>query len=283
MDLVYRKNFENCDIFIYSHIPFRPATGNHIYKVLTNSRAEASQFNTDLAIYRDYDGVNISGDNLMYNEYCGFYWIWKNYPIKKYVGMNHYRRYYNDCNNLPDIGKIFERKRIILNTPIQLRVPQGLKQSGTLMTNREWYAYWHNIEDFETLEAIITDKYPKYMEGFKKMADAKYLHGCNMFTMDKDTFEEYCNFVFPLIMDFRKERGFFTLQDCVDYVTNNQHKYVKEGLTYYDINKQSRIVGYLAERILGAFLWSGGSDSLIANSEEFKWSMARPDNYLASK
>ena len=49
------SNQEKLDIFIYSHIPFKPITDNHVFKVLTNSHEEASKFNTDLAIYRDYN------------------------------------------------------------------------------------------------------------------------------------------------------------------------------------------------------------------------------------
>jgi hypothetical protein len=69
------KNNHNVDIFIYSHIPFRPVTNNHVFKVLTNSTNMPLMFNTDLAIYRDYTGDNISNSNLMFNEYSGFYWI----------------------------------------------------------------------------------------------------------------------------------------------------------------------------------------------------------------
>ena len=107
------KNNHNVDIFIYSHIPFRPITNNHVFKVLTNCPDLPAAFNTDLAIYRDYTGDNISGMNLMYNEYSGFYWIWRNYPIKDYVGMNHYRRMYSCFHDLPDIDEIFKTKKII--------------------------------------------------------------------------------------------------------------------------------------------------------------------------
>ena len=80
-----QKENNNVDIFVYSHKPFTPIVKNHVYKVLTNSHAESKEFNTDLAIYRDYDGDNISDKNLMFNEYSGFYWLWKNYPLKDYV------------------------------------------------------------------------------------------------------------------------------------------------------------------------------------------------------
>ena len=58
-----QKENNNVDIFVYSHKPFTPIVKNHVYKVLTNSHAESKEFNTDLAIYRDYDGDNISDKN----------------------------------------------------------------------------------------------------------------------------------------------------------------------------------------------------------------------------
>jgi hypothetical protein len=279
MNDVQYKNQENLDIFIYSHIPFKPITNNHVFKVLTCSHEEASKFNTDLAIYRDYTGVNISDNNMMYNEYCGFYWLWKNYPLKKYVGLNHYRRYYTCYNNLPDFDEIFNKYKIILNEPIPLILGNGLKDKGKLLTNREWYGFWHNIEDFELAEEIINTHFPEYAKGFELMSKANFLHGCNMFTMTREMFTEYCDFIFKALQIFRKERSFLKPEDCVKYVEDNKDKYVKEYLSYYTIQKQARIIGYIAERLLGAYLWSGGDNSLIANSTQFKWGMIKEDMY----
>lgn len=266
------------DIFIYSHIPFRPIAKDHVYKVLTTSHAEPGVFNTDLEILRDYEGDNIANNNIMYNEYSGFYWLWKNYPLKKYIGLNHYRRMYLNYNDLPDIDEIFKTKRIILNEPVQLIVHKNLPQGGTHMTNREWYKYWHNIEDFELLEKIIHEDFPEYIDGFNRMAESKYLYACSLFIMDRDTFIRYCNFIFPVLSKFRKERGFFNKSDCVKYVEENKDKYIKPGLDYYNVEMQSRIVGYIAERALGAFLMNGGDQSLEANAEIFKWAMV-PEEY----
>lgn len=270
---------QNVDIFIYSHIPFHPVPENHVFKVLTNNNGIPALFNTDLEIYRDYTGDNISDKNLMFNEYSGFYWIWKNYPIKDYIGMNHYRRIYDNFKNLPNIDEIFKSgKKIILNNSIPLIVHKGLPKAGTHMTNREWYEYWHNIEDFELLGEIIKDKYPEYIDGYEAMANAKYLYPSSMFIMDKKTFLEYCEFIFTILNEFRSRMGFWTTDDCIEYVKNNQDKYIKSYLTYYTIDMQSRIIGYIAERALATFLMHGGKESLEQNAEIFKWVMV-PEQY----
>lgn len=255
------------DIFIYSHKAFQPIVTDHVFKVLTCAKNEAKEFNTDLEIFRDYTLNNISDKNLMYNEYCGFYWLWKNYPLKKYVGLNHYRRYYNCCNNLPDINAILEHKKLILNKPIPL------ERNGQKYTNREWYEFWHNVEDFDLLGEIINEYYPQYANGFDKMSKTPYLYGCSMFTMPKDLFVEYCEYIFDILNKFRKERCFYSSDDCIKYVTEHKDKYIKPGLDYYNIQMQARIVGYIAERALGAFLFSGGNNSLEKNAEIFDWSM----------
>lgn len=276
------KNNHNVDIFIYSHIPFRPITNNHVFKVLTNCPDLPAVFNTDLAIYRDYTGDNISGMNLMYNEYSGFYWIWKNYPIKDYVGMNHYRRMYEMYDNLPNIDDIFKSgKKIILNKPITLTVHEGLPQAGTTMNNKDWYAYWHNVKDLELLGEIINDLYPEYMDGFESMCNATYLYPSSMFIMDKQTFNTYCEYIFSILNEFRLRRGFWDAEDSVKYVEEHKDEYIKPHLVYYDVKMQSRIIGYLAERALAAFLMHGGENSLEQNAEIFNWGMIAEETYKA--
>lgn len=266
------KRNPDVDIFIYSHKDFTPLVSDHVFKVLTNCK---TPINTDLEVFRDYTGDNISDKNLMYNEYTGFYWLWKNYPLKKYIGLNHYRRYYLDDNNnvmqgenMPIIGDIFKKHDIILNEKYPLMLSRGYA-----FNNRDWYAYWHNIEDFDIIGNIIRDKYTKYYDGFIKMSEVKYIYPSNLFIMNKDMFMEYCDFIFSLLMDFRKERGFFTTLDCVKYVENNKEKYIKNYSQYYDVNMQSRIIGYLCERVLLSFLLTKRKDgtTIEDSAKFFKW------------
>lgn len=277
MDKRYKNS--NVDIFIYSHIPFVPGTQDKVFKVLTNNQSAPAYFNTDLAIYRDYIGDNISDKNLMYNEYSGFYWIWKNYPIKDYVGMNHYRRMYMCANDLPDIDEIFKKKKIILNESIPLRVHDGLPRGGEYLSNYDWYKYWHNIEDLELLGEIIKEYFPEYIDGYEKMCEVKYLYPSSMFIMDKETFLKYCEYIFKVLAVFRSKRKFYDTEDSVKWVEEHKDKYIKPGLDYYDVKMQSRIVGYIAERALAAFLMHGGDDSLEANAEIFKWGMVPEELY----
>ena len=43
-----------------------------------------------------------------YSECARIHALWKNYPLKKYVGTNHYRRYFRFFDNVPDLDEIFK-------------------------------------------------------------------------------------------------------------------------------------------------------------------------------
>lgn len=255
----------NVDIFVYSHKPFIPKVTNHTYKILTNCHAEPKEFDTDLEIFRDYDGDNISDKNLMFNEYSGFYWLWKNYPLKDYIGMNHYSRYYSCFDNLPDINAIFKDKKIILNDPVKL------KWDGKEYDNRTWYEEWHNVKDFDLLKDIIKDLFPEYMDGWEKMEKSHVCYNSSMFIMKKDDFLKYCEFIFPILDEIRVRRGFYNSDDCRKYVEAHKEEYIKPRHLYYNVEMQARIVGYLAERAMNAYMYHNGQESFENNAFILPW------------
>ena len=259
---------ENVDIFIYTHKPFKQLVYNKVYKVLTCSHED---FQSTLPVYRDYEGDNISDKNLMYNEYSGFYWLWKNYDLKKYIGMNHYRRYYEWLDNVPDIEQLFKYFGIILNKPIPLNCPDD----GHVMNNRTWYGWWHNIEDFDILEQMYHERFPEYIDGFDKMKNNDYLYNSSMFTMTKEMFLEYCDYIFKVLEEYNKYRGMFTSEDYIKHVEANKEKYIKPHLPYYTVEIQARILGYIAERAMNTFMLQGGDNSIEKKAAIINWVMPR--------
>ena len=105
----FQVHNKNLDIFIYSHIPFRPCVTNPVYKILTCSHEDFPI--TKLQLYRDYNYEGtLSYDNLVWNEYSGIHAL-ANDPkikLKKYVGMNHYRRYFYWMDKVPEMDVMFE-------------------------------------------------------------------------------------------------------------------------------------------------------------------------------
>jgi len=255
------------DIFIYSHVPFVPKVKNNVYKVLTNNKtANVRDFKTPLKVFFDYIGDNISDKNLIFNEYSGFYWILHNWDLKKYIGMIHYRRYYKFFDDVPDINKIFSFGfKVILNKAFPL------VYNGEPKTNREFYKIWHNIEDFDLMEKIVKDNYPQYADGWDVMSNAKHIYPSSLFIMPTELFKTYIEYAFDVMNKFNDARGCHTKEEWIQYVTDNQEKYIRPEHPYYDIVMQSRATGYLVERCLAAFLMSGGENSLENKSAQFDW------------
>ena len=278
----------NVDIFIYSHIPFKPLVENPVYKVLTNNHAPDEEFQRypglitapsggtsdrryNLPIYRDYVGDNISDKNLMFNEYAGFYWILHNWDIKDYIGMIHYRRYFNFMDEIPNIDKIFSYGiKIILNKKFYLRYPNTY--GGQPKSNREFYKIWHNVEDFDLMGDIVKENYPQYADGWDKMSAVDYIYPSSLFIMKKDMFKEYITYALDVMNKFNDARGCHTPEEWIAYIEANKDKYVRPQHAYYTVKMQARATGYLVERCLAAFLMSG-EDPLVNHAAEYEWAV----------
>lgn len=266
---------ENLDIFIYSHIPFKPIVENPVYKVLTNNHAPDEDFNTGLPIYRDYVGDNISDNNLMFNEYAGFYWLLHNWGIKDYIGMIHYRRYFNFLDEVPNVEKIFSYGiKVILNRRFFLQYPPG----GPFKNNREFYRIWHNVDDFDLMGKIVKENYPQYADGWDRMAEANFIFPSSLFIMKKDMFKEYMSYAFDVMNKFNDARGCHTPEEWIAYVEAHKDEYVRPQHPYYDVRMQARATGYLVERCLCAFLLAG-DDPLINHAAEYEWGLIDQNFY----
>ena len=271
---------ENVDIFIYSHIPFKPIVSNPVYKILTNSHAPDKEFMNnwgipghDLPIYRDYTGDNISDKNLLFNEYAGFYWILKNWEIKDYIGQFHYCRYYNFLDDVPNIDKIFSYGfKIILNK----RFP--LQYNGENMNNRDFYTVWHNVEDFDLMGKIVCENYPQYADGWEKMSKANFIYPSSLFIMPKELFKKYISFALDVMNKFNDARGCHTAEEWIKYVQEHKSEYVRPQHGYYNVRMQARATGYLVERCLAAFLMTESEGELYKHAVEFDWSVINHNN-----
>lgn len=191
----------------------------------------------DLGFQCDNTGDNISEKNGSYCELTALYWAWKNLKDIDYIGLCHYRRYFNYSNS--DIREIIPVKYWTPNNELAILLKK-LSPTIVFASRQNTYPYsvaidfarGHSSEDLKTVYSIISEKFPQYVNAFNKSilgnnASCPY----NMFIAHWKVFDEYCNFIFPLLAEVEKRTS-----------TRDYNSY------------QKRLFGFLAERLLNVFL-----------------------------
>lgn len=199
--------------------------------------------NVCLDMQGDDEGDNISEKNGSYCELTGMYWAWKNLKGVDYIGLCHYRRYF-DFNHegrrvFPSTTKetdSFEK----LNLEINPKVMSWLKHGGCVIAKPIHlhtslylqYCEGHYSPDFKVLGDVIRETQPKYFKGFwKYLVGSNKFSAYNMFIMNWKQFDDYCNWLFPLLQ---------AVEDRLD-------------ISHYP-PFQKRIYGYMAERLLNLYV-----------------------------
>ena len=137
----------------------------------------------------DYDGFedeSISDRNQRYSEMTAMHWA-GNHIETPYVGIMHYRRrFLLDDNQLKDyLDKGFD----IITTedyPLENTVNDNYRLT--------YYGY-----DWDILWEILERDYPEYVPVAKEQFELDTIHPCNLNIFKSSVYEEYCNFVFPIL------------------------------------------------------------------------------------
>lgn len=151
----------------------------------------------------DNTGENISNKNPYFCELTGLYWAWKNLKGVDYVGLVHYRRYFTMSKKkykteeekfkhvltTEEADKLLENNNIIL--------PKLRKYY--IENLYDHYAHTMYVEPLNLTDEIIKKDYPEYYEEFQKLHKRTSAHMFNMFIMDKQTFDNYCKWLFDIL------------------------------------------------------------------------------------
>lgn len=213
--------------FVVAHKNFDRYFPDNSYKVIFVGNKQNNINNEDV---RDNTKNNISFKNKNYCELTAMYWIWKNVKDIKYVGINHYRRYFtlNIFNNLKR-KKISEIKtiKILEKYDIIVPYPSILKKENVL----EQYAKSHYKKDLLLCGKVIKEIYPEYYDSFETVMNRNYYFQYNMLITDKKIYDEYMTWLFNVL---------FEVEERVDIAE------------YNDYNK--RIYGFLSERLFNVWI-----------------------------
>lgn len=206
----------------------------------------------------DSTGDNIAAYNKVFSELTSFYWVWKNYPQNddELIGFSHYRRYFIREPNFFSLDKLRKlivkkqsevvvadlfTKKIVdkfeadLNT-YQFILPYAeplhlTDQRKILISIKDQYIYNHIKEDWFIMEACIKEMYPDYYESFNVVKEKKHMRNYNMFITRRKYFNDFCAWMFPLLMDIYSK------------VTVCEYPY------------QKRVISFMSERLFNLYIY----------------------------
>lgn len=204
----------------------------------------ASVNNVDLGFQKDNSGVNISLKNRSYCELTGIYWAWKNLQNVSVIGLCHYRRYFDfhkQCSSiLPHTefeSSKFEGTDLSIPTSILEKVREGYvvvpKANNCPVSLYDDYCIGHISDDIRIVEDVLKSTQPEDIlkAYFKVMKQGNKFYPYNMFIMNWQVFDAYCNWLFG-IMNILEER--------IDISSYNSY--------------QKRIFGFLSERLFNVWI-----------------------------
>ncbi len=153
---------------------------------------------------------NISARNATLCELTGIYWAWKNLDAD-YIGLVHYRRHFTVKPYWARIGH--DPFECILSGP---ELENILADQDMVLPKRRkyyietlWSHYVHLPYTFEkdllTLQAIIREKAPAYAQAFETVMHRKSAHMFNMFIMKREIFDQYCEWLFSILLEVDKQ------------------------------------------------------------------------------
>lgn len=195
----------------------------------------------DLPYHSDSQGDNISLKNKNYCELTALYWAWKNLVEIEYIGLCHYRRFFNfsKTNKYRTVEEITEvyfeanfrdyifDKQHLIDFDIILAKPIFLNKSLA-----EDYIHNHIREDFEILRNTVYELFPEYKKSFIEIMDNNNkLYPFNMFVANRNVFLQYNKWLFAILNELEKK------------VYISKYPY------------QERIFGFMAERLLNVFVF----------------------------
>ena len=178
----------------------------------------------DLGIQGDDTGDNISAKNSSYCELTAMYWAWKNLKDVDYIGLCHYRRYF-DFNKknvaVSDLILRYMKKNDVI-------LPEPIFHS---CSNMSYLFYSVSAEDIYITIDCLKRLYPSYEKTLiDYLFNTNKMIAFNIFLLKWDVFVKYQEWIFPLLNEIE----------------------LKMKPSAY--SRQRRAIAYLAEVLLPIFM-----------------------------
>ena len=233
------------DIYICTHKNFENKLTNPAYKVIN-----CNDINND-----SWNGLSGS----FYSEIMTYFYVAENLELKDYIGFCCYRKQWSFMNDVKYAEEKIDSYGIIVAKPLKFGI-----------TVKEQYAKYHNIEDLYIISGILAEKFPDYVKTWNSFINGNVMIPYNMFIMKKNEFLSYINFIKVILDTYVEVIG----KDIEKRVECNKDKYLKNYNPNDKIWYQSRIGGYLAERLTNAWVFKNHNkiftDNIIITEEKYK-------------
>lgn len=176
----------------------------------------------NLGFQSDNQGDNISERNASWCELTALYWGWKNLHEIKYLGLNHYRRYFKNVNE-DNIDHLMSGFDMIV-----------VKQSNPMLSNHERPSNLSTVTTYEDYflfaDAFLTI-HPEYKKEFiDYFYNSRASYPYQMFISTKERYDDYCEFMFPVLFE------------------------VEKNMRPHGYTRQKRSIGYMGEYFLGLYI-----------------------------
>ncbi len=177
----------------------------------------------------DSKGENISEKNPQYCELTALYWIWK-HDTAKYVGLSHYRRRFEIDQKMAE-QVVHSDIDIITTTPV-------LNFAGV----KQQYCNDHGEKDWDIMMDAVKEIHPEYVDAALKVQNGIYYYAYNMFIARREILNNYCEWLFPVLLY------------CENKIGSKTDRY------------QNRYIGFLSERLFTIYM---------AYNKQYKLAVAR--------
>ena len=228
---------ETLKIFIASHCDLDCPVKHPAYEILDSRTMNGDRYG------------ELSGS--YFSELFNYHWAASNLQLPDYVGFCGYRKYFSFMDDV--------RPDVLIPAVKKFGCLCGQKVHFT-ETVRQQYAWNHNICDLETLtycalpghDGPIDEEFNKF---FDRFLDGHDMFTCNMFIMEKSDFLRMINFIWAVLTEFDNWQFSGDKTSDADVQKHVYDEFMRGHTRCIGgIRHQSRIAGYLGERLVSAYI-----------------------------
>lgn len=183
---------------------------------------------------KDNAGDNISEKNGNYSELTSMYWIGK-HADAEYLGLFHYRRFLELSEE--DLYRLDENHVDVILAYPAVYYPNILSHHRYYLKEQDWDAMMQALEELE----------PAYAKALPKIFEGKLFYNHNMLIARKNIFQDYCNWLFPIL---ERTEELSEPKGCKR--SDRYIGYLGENLTtlYFQYHKKDFNIAYTARHML---------------------------------